>query len=143
MSGGRVAGKGGKGHESHEQALVVAHVRQFHPDVTIAAVPNGARRTRWERTRAKAEGLLAGYPDLVVDVARGGYFGLRIEMKRRDGKGRESKVQRDVRRRLTVAGYRCIVCDGAVSAIDELEEYLALPLTLRPSIWIPASDPLG
>ncbi len=122
--------------ESHEQALVVAHARQFHPDVVVAAVPNGARRTRWERTRAKAEGLLAGYPDLVVDAARGGWHGLRIEMKRVGG-GRESKAQRDVRRQLTDAGYQCVVCHGAAPAIVELEAYLALPPT--PTIH----DPLG
>ncbi len=123
--------------ESHEQALVVAHARQFLPDVIVASVPNGGRRTRWERTRAKAEGLLPGYPDLVVDVARGGWFGLRIEMKRKDGKGRESRAQRDVRWGLMSAGYRCVVCDGAAPAIAELEAYLALP----PTIVVP--DPLG
>ena len=114
--------------ESHEQALVVAHARQFHPDVVVASVPNGARRTRWERTRAKAEGLLAGYPDLVVDAARGGWFGLRIEMKRVGG-GRESKAQRDVRSRLEGQGYRCVVCHGWPSGIAALEAYLALPPT--------------
>lgn len=121
------------GSEHHEQALVVAHLRAFHPEVLAYAVPNGARRTRWERAQAKAEGMEPGVPDLVVDEARGGYFGLRIEMKRPASPGRragrESAAQKRVRLRLEDAGYRAVVCVGADAALRELETYLALPPT--------------
>jgi len=32
----------------------------------VVAVPNGGKRTRWAAQRAKAEGLSAGFPDLIV-----------------------------------------------------------------------------
>lgn len=108
---------------------MVAHARAFFPDVVVAAVPNGGRRGKREAASLKAEGVLAGYPDLLVDAARGGYFGLRIEMKRADGRGVESAEQRGVRRRLERAGYRSVVCVGAEAAIRELETYLHLPPT--------------
>ena len=116
--------------EHAAQAQVVAHVRYFHPDVLIAAVPNGARLVGGVRAGAKlkAEGMLPGYPDLLVDEARGGWFGLRVEMKRERG-GRVGKAQREVGRRLEAAGYRWVVCAGAREAVRVIEEYLALERT--------------
>lgn len=133
-----------RGSESHEQILVVAHARTFHPDVVIAAVPNGGARRKTEAARLKLEGVLPGYPDLLVDEARGGWYGLRIEMKRADGKGRTSKAQTEILERLGRAGYLPVVCAGAAEAIAELEFYLALPLT-RPlrSTRLPWEDPLA
>jgi len=32
----------------------------------VAAVPNGQKRTRWQQSQAKREGLSAGFPDLVI-----------------------------------------------------------------------------
>jgi hypothetical protein len=36
------------------------------PGCRAAAIPNGQKRTVWQAARAKAEGMSAGFPDLVV-----------------------------------------------------------------------------
>lgn len=113
--------------EHVEQVRFVAHCRAFYPDLIVAAVPNGGKRGAKEAKRLKAEGVLPGYPDLLIDEPRGPYHGLRIEMKRGDGKGAASPAQRDVIRRLRRRGYRVEACVGAGAAIDVLEAYLLLP----------------
>ena len=45
------------------------------------AVPNGQRRSRYERMEKKAEGMVAGVADMLLLVARQGYHGLCIEFK--------------------------------------------------------------
>ena len=55
-------------------------------------VPNGGFRNAKEAVGLYAQGVRAGYPDLALDVARGGYIGLRIEMKVKGG--RESDDQK-------------------------------------------------
>lgn len=70
--------------EHTEQAKLVSWFKyDAHRDLAplLVNIPNGARRTRWERTRAKQEGLTAGAPDLFLFVARGKWHGLAIEMK--------------------------------------------------------------
>lgn len=46
-------------------------------------VPNGGSRKKAEAGRFRAEGVKAGVPDLCLPVARGGFHGLYIELKRR------------------------------------------------------------
>ncbi len=35
------------------------------PAIKVVAIPNAARRTRWEAARAKKEGLATGFPDVM------------------------------------------------------------------------------
>ena len=117
----------GVGSEHHEQVLVVAHIRAFYPDVIVAAVPNGGKRYPGEAKKLKAEGVLAGYPDLLIDEARGGYFGYRIEMKRAkvDGRaGRTSADQKKVIKKLRAKGIRVDICHGAKEGIAAFEAYM-------------------
>jgi hypothetical protein len=51
----------------------------------LAAVPNGGGRSAAQAGRFKAQGVRRGYPDLILDVARGGWHGLRLEFKPTDG----------------------------------------------------------
>ncbi len=120
----------GAGSESHEQVLVIAHLRAFHPDVLVASVPNGGKRGKREAARLKAEGVLPGYPDLLIDEPRGGFHGLRVEMKRTKG-GRLSADQRRVIALLRARGYAVATCHGAADAIETIECYLATPDPIR------------
>src|SRR5437870_1942292 len=43
--------------------------------VGLMHVPNGGKRTKAVAAKLKATGVRAGYPDLVLDVARGLYHG--------------------------------------------------------------------
>lgn len=131
--------------EHVEQTKFVARVRLYYPDVILAAVPNGARLKGGARagSKLKDEGLLPGYPDLLIDEARGGYFGLRIEMKRVRG-GRLSKDQREAIARLLERGYSVFVCCGVEEAWPTFEQYMAQPptQTVRPqrTVVIVGSD---
>ena len=86
-------------------------------------VPNEGKRSRATGARLKAEGLRAGVPDINLDVARGEYHGLRIEMKRRRG-GRVSPEQAAWLEALREQGYAAVVAYGWEEAADAIEKYL-------------------
>lgn len=86
-------------------------------------VPNEGKRSRANGARLKAEGLRAGVPDINLDVARGEYHGLRIEMKRRRG-GRVSPEQAAWLEALREQGYAAVVAYGWEEAADAIEKYL-------------------
>lgn len=109
-----------------------------HPDLAMLMhVPNGGKRNAREAGRLKRQGVRAGYPDLVLDVARGGYHGLRIELKAtRAELGRKPEVsplQRQWLDRLNLQGYRALVCEGWEQARDEILGYLALAVPAFPN----------
>jgi hypothetical protein len=109
--------------EHQEQTVLVAMVRQHFPGAIIAAVPNGGKRGRAEAVRLKAEGVLAGFPDLVLMEPRGGYHGLVCEMKRVGG--RLVKHQRELLDQLAERGYYVLVGDlGALAAFHTVKQYM-------------------
>ncbi|MEC7120679.1 MAG: VRR-NUC domain-containing protein [Pseudomonadota bacterium] len=81
-----------------------------------------------EGQQLKALGTKGGWPDLKLALARGGYFGLYIEMKSLNG--RTSPDQRKIIKRLSEQGYLAVVCHGATEAIDTLKKYMAWPITV-------------
>jgi len=80
-----------KHNESKLQQACVRWFRMQYPDKIIFAIPNGGKRDVREASRLKAEGVLAGVPDLFVPEARYGFHGLFIEMKFGDGKMTEAQ----------------------------------------------------
>lgn len=86
-------------------------------------VPNGGSRGPGEAGRFKAMGVKPGVPDVALDEPRGGFHGLRIEMKRRQG-GRVSPAQREWIDHYNQIGYRAVVCYGWDEAREAIEEYL-------------------
>ena len=105
----------------------------------LAAIPNGGHRSKGEAGKMKAEGQKPGYPDTTLDLPRGVYHGLRIEMKAdadKDldvSKGRVSSDQLTYLRRLTAAGYYCTTCWGTQDAIKVILEYYFLEPNSRMS----------
>jgi hypothetical protein len=99
-----------------------------YPDLTwLYAIPNGGYLlSKAAAGKLKAAGLKKGYPDLGLDVARGKYYGLRIEMKRTKG-GRIAPEQHEWHLRLIEQGYKVVVCFGWEEARDFLIAYLSLP----------------
>jgi len=113
--------------EEHRiQAACVNWFRLQYPTHATAlfAVPNGGRRDRVSGAKLKAEGVLPGVSDLILLIARGGYHGLLIEMKKPGGKQQPS--QRDWQRDMTARGYRYIVCHSFDEFIDRVTDYLLL-----------------
>lgn len=118
--------------ESNEQQMLIrwaSRSKAQYPGVErLFHIPNGqllagtgAQRAR-RGARLRAEGLRPGVPDLFLPVPLGGYAGLFIEMKRKEG-GRLSKEQSDWGRWLGEAGYRFEVCHGYLDARDVIEDY--------------------
>lgn len=64
----------------------------------------------------------AGYPDISLDVARGQWHGLRIELK--VGRNKPTERQRDWLRRLHKYGYKTAVCRDLPSAQALIVSYL-------------------
>lgn len=96
-------------------------------------VPNGGHRYKATAVKLKAEGVKAGIPDLLLDQARGGWFGLRIEMKAKPP--HNAAVSESQKKQLTRSeerGYCCCVALGWEEARDVLLEYLSWPETKMP-----------
>lgn len=110
--------------ESSHQIRLVGRIRHFYPDVVVFAIPNGGGRTYMEATKLKEEGVLPGVSDLMVLEARGGWFGLFIEMKREVG-GNVSEQQRDFMKTARERGYKCVVGVGCEDAWAKFEKYMA------------------
>ena len=109
--------------ESTEQIILVNRIRQLYPDVLIFAIPNGGQRSITEAVRLKAEGVLAGVPDLFLAKAGAGSHGLFIEMKRVKG-GKISAKQQSVMEVLKHEGYAVLVAYGCDDAWPYVEQYL-------------------
>ena len=87
-------------------------------------IPNGGKRTKAEAGIFKAMGVKSGVPDVHLPVARGGYHGLYVEMKRTKG-GQVSQDQKDWIEDLTREGYFAVVCRGWEEASRVIEGYLS------------------
>ena len=113
---------------SSEHILQVECVRWFrysYPKEIIMAIPNGGYRTRTTAALMKAEGQLAGIPDLFIAAKRGEYGGLWIEMK--NGKaGRLSERQKLMHKVLQDKGYKVDVCRDSVQFRSIVQKYLAI-----------------
>lgn len=100
--------------EHLEQREFVSWFRKTYPGVRIFAIPNGGYRNLATAARLKAEGAVAGVPDLCIPAWR-----VWIEMKRVKG-GVLSEKQRDWRDYLIGCGYTVIVAHGKISAQNEI-----------------------
>ncbi len=72
--------------------------------------------------KMKAAGMRAGFPDVILDVARGGYHGFRLELKAPGG--RPSKIQRVVHQALINEGYKVVISDNLQNAVEAILSYL-------------------
>lgn len=106
--------------ESKIQQAIIKYAKLRKLDVF--SIPNGADVPAANRMRLKSEGLLPGVPDLFFPVASNVFHGLFMEVK--SEKGRLSKEQKNVIKRLSLNGYKCVVVFSLDDAIKEIKEYL-------------------
>ena len=104
--------------EHVEQREFVSWFRKTFPAVRILAIPNGSQRSRTTGARLKAEGVVAGVPDLLVPA-----WSLWIEMKRADG-GAVSETQKDWHAYLVSIGHTVFVCRGFLHAKEKTSEFV-------------------
>jgi hypothetical protein len=87
-------------------------------------IPNGGHRNRVTAIKLKAMGVKPGVSDLLLPVARGGYHGLWIEMKK--PKGRKATEDQDGwLLHMKEQGYMTGVCVGFEEAKRLIEAYLS------------------
>lgn len=109
--------------EHWEQVQVVKAL--VRAGATFSAVPNGGFRARREAAMLKAEGVQKGMPDLLIFTPPpvGGYVGVALEMKRRDGRQKELRdEQRKWLARLEGHGWKSLVGWGAMDALGKLRD---------------------
>ena len=95
-----------------------------YPELAMLyAIPNGGKRAIKTAVALKKQGVKRGVPDMCLPVARGGYHGLYIELKRQKG-GTVSDEQREWIAALNTQGYKAIICHGAEEAIEQIRGYL-------------------
>lgn len=114
--------------EQEQQAVIKACAQIPYKGRTIADYihhsPNGGKRSKREAHEFKLAGTKAGFPDLILPIARQGYHGLYIEMKSMSGS--TSAIQREYMALLASEGYQVEVCKGAKAAIDKIIDYLSM-----------------
>lgn len=108
---------------------IVRMHEHLHPDLqNLTAIPNGGDRHGAVAAKMKAEGVKKGYPDYLLDVPRGDFHGLRIELKRINASPSDTKPEQKAwHARLRDAGYRVEVCKGWEAAWAVLCDYLSIP----------------
>lgn len=120
----KTAGKPAK--ESEHQASLIRWAqlqRGKYPELALLFhIPNGGTRDPVEAAHLKAQGVKKGVSDLFLPVARRGYHGLFIEMKRPHG--RVSPEQQLFGDNVTRQGYLFHVAYGWEAAREALEWYL-------------------
>ena len=118
--------------EHREQTFLIRWadrvIAGLHPNAgKLLAIPNGGHRNKQVALKLKEEGVRAGVLDLFFPEARGGYFGLWIEMKVRPNRPTPEQLAR-LRQHLA-DGYYAAVCYGHEQAQDLLLWYLELAPT--------------
>lgn len=131
-----------KGNQEHyEQVRVFHYFERHHPDIyqRLAATPNGGMRSKATAGKMKAEGQKRGYPDMSLDVPKGIYHGMKVELKY--GSNRLSEEQVEYLQRLRADGYYSVLCVGwnevveAIMAYYHLNSGESLPLRERDAKW--------
>jgi len=95
----------------------------------IYSIPNGAAVSGRERGRLVREGMKSGVSDLHLPVAKGGYFGLYVEMKHDDGGSVVSDAQTAFLGAVTDEGYLGHICYTGHAAIEVIRDYMNQPRT--------------
>lgn len=106
--------------EHEEQVKVVTYLNKR--GFLNFAIPNGGHRHFVEAVKLKRSGVQPGVPDLYVPMARKGYHGLFLELKRTKG-GVISEYQQYWIEQLTKQGYLAVIVKGAEEAIRVIEDY--------------------
>ena len=114
--------------ESKLQTSIVKYLQWQHPNIKYCASLGGQyQRYQSQRNKAKATGYVKGFPDLQITEARGGFFGMFIEIKE---KGYATKEQTLWLKELRARGYYAECLKGFDNIKNAIDIYLSAPLTI-------------
>ena len=113
--------------ENQEQAALFEWAEAAsgkYPELRLLhAIANGGKRDGRTAAVLQWTGVKPGVPDLCLPVARGGFHGLYIELKRLKG-GVLSINQKTWLGLLAREGYKAVMCRGWLDARDTILNYL-------------------
>jgi hypothetical protein len=115
--------------EDKLQSAVVRYLQYKYPDVKYCSSIAGAYiSTKTQRAKIIRNGYIKGKNDLDIYEARGGFFGMMIELKE---KGYPTKEQKEWIQAMNDRGYYAIVSKGLDNTIKEIDRYLMMPDTTK------------
>ena len=105
--------------EAQIQEAVIDHLEAYHARGVFWFHPaNGGTRGKIEPVRFKAQGVVAGVPDLVI-IREGRALFLELKTE----KGLLSDAQRNAHAALAIAGAPVVTCYGLDHALKQLEAW--------------------
>lgn len=108
--------------EENVQTRVIKYIKIVYPSALYCASAGGVRTSFRQAVKMKRTGYVAGFPDLFIYEAKGGYNGLALELK--TDKGQASPQQRWWRDELNRRGYKAVICRGYDAAIEAITTYM-------------------
>jgi len=103
--------------EDDRQAEFIATMRRTALACRVYAVPNGAKRSRWESAKVKREGLASGWPDTGTRWANG-----HADIEFKNGTAMPTPNQIETLNWLHLRGHHVAVCRTAAGAMRWLRE---------------------
>lgn len=121
--------------EHEEQIKLCFAIKNFiskdYPDLEyIHSVPNGLFLQQGVRSTFINEGGKSGVADLIWDKRSGIYSGLRLEMKRPDGKGKLSVNQKRYRDFEEANGFKFATAITAIEGLQVIVDYATYPQSI-------------
>jgi ribonuclease HIII len=110
-----------------EHQLQVSCIKWFrwnYPHLLIFAIPNGSHRHIAVARKLKAEGVVAGIPDLFIAIPNSEYNGLFVEMKA--GKNKTTEIQNEIINKLKSNNYAVEVCYSFDEFTNIINNYLKI-----------------
>lgn len=111
--------------EHKEQINLIHYIDIQYKGIIYCASAGGLHTSDTQAIKMKRAGYKAGFPDLFFYEPRGGYHGLAIELKRKDG-GQTSPLQKEWLNNLSARGYYATVAKGFDEAKKVIDWYLSL-----------------
>lgn len=114
--------------DNHQAALfcwaAMPEIQAKYPQfkALLFAIPNGGERNVKVAAKMKATGTKAGVSDIFLSVAKGGYHGLYVELKKMGGKPKIEQVMFIQEAR--AQGFACCIVEGWLAARDALISYM-------------------
>ena len=116
-----------KKNEGQEQELIFQWAKLHYgkyPELArcMFAIPNGGTRIKKEAWALKRQGVKAGVSDITIQVPRGGYHGLWLELKVKPNKATEEQIK--FLEAMKEQGYYTVIAYGALEAVDVIKRYM-------------------
>ena len=108
--------------EERLQTEIIRYIKLKYPKARHCASLGGIYTGPRQAIKAKRTGYSRGFPDLQITEAKGGYFGLFIELKTL--KGRATTAQKEWINDLKERGYAAYVCKGVDEITETIDAYM-------------------